>query len=92
MAMKAKEMGKPGKVCEISFRPAKGGAVSETRTEYQRGGQGGGPDVDYEHETAVHPTMAHAVNHLKNHLAEAFPQGDRSSVEPDVADAAGSEE
>jgi hypothetical protein len=64
---------KPGRLSEISFRPAdKGGAISETRTEYKRGGQGGGPDVDYDHETAVHPTIEHAVKHLKAKLGPAM--------------------
>lgn len=83
MRMKAKEMGKPGKVCEISFRPAEGGAVSETRTEYKRGGQGGGPDVDYDHETAVHPTLEHAVKHLKAALGPAFAGQHAEEPEPE---------
>jgi hypothetical protein len=66
------ERGRKGRLCEISFRPAEGGAISETRTEYKRGGQGGGPDVDYDHETAVHPTLEHAVKHLKKELGPHF--------------------
>jgi hypothetical protein len=69
----AKERIRPGKVCEISFRPADtGGAESETRTEYKRGGQGGGPDVEYDHETGIHPTLEHAVKHLKETLGPHF--------------------
>ena len=73
MAMKEKR-GRKGRLCEISFRPADGGAISETRTEYKRGGQGGGPDVEYDHETAVHPTLEHAVKHLKKELAPHFQE------------------
>jgi len=70
--MAMKDRGRKGRLCEISFRPADGGAISETRTEYKRGGQGGGPDVDYDHETAIHPTMEHAERHLRKTLGPAF--------------------
>jgi hypothetical protein len=72
--MAMKEKGHKGRLCEISFRPADGGAISETRTVYKRGGQGGGPDVDYDHETAVHPTLEHAVKHLKKELGPHFQE------------------
>jgi hypothetical protein len=77
--MAMKEKGHKGRLCEISFRPADGGAISETRTVYKRGGQGGGPDVDYDHETAVHPTLEHAVKHLRKTLGPAF--GDEEEAE-----------
>lgn len=63
--------GKP-EVKEVSFKPAKGGIVSETRKEVKRGGQGGGPNYDYEHETAVHPTIESAHAHLTAMMGHAF--------------------
>lgn len=63
--------GKP-EVKEVSFRPAKGGIVSETRKETKRGGQGGGPISDYEHETAVHPTIESAHEHLSAMMGHHF--------------------
>lgn len=33
-----------GEVIAVEFRPAKGGATSETHMKYKRGGQGDGPD------------------------------------------------
>jgi hypothetical protein len=83
--MAMKERGRKGRLCEISFRPAEGGAISETRTEYKRGGQGGGPDVEYDHETAVHPTLEHAVKHLKKELAPHF-QEEFKQDEPEEED------
>jgi hypothetical protein len=80
-----------GKLIELTFRPAEGGALSEGIRHIPRGGQGGGGDFDVHRFEAIHSTKAHAVNHLKNHLAEMFPQGDRSSVEPE-ATGAGDEE
>lgn len=48
----------------VEFRKAKGGVISETRFKTARGGQGGGPDCDYNHETAIHTTAEHAQAHL----------------------------
>lgn len=62
-------------VCEVSFKPAKGGLVSETRTKSKRGGQGGGPDYDYETENGVHSTLEHASKHLKSTLGHHFGEG-----------------
>lgn len=59
-------------VKEVSFKPAKGGVVSETRKEVKRGGQGGGPMHDYEHETAVHPDMESAHAHLSAMMSHCF--------------------
>ncbi len=61
--MKKAQGGKP-EVDEVSFKPAEGGVISETRSKYKRGGQGGGPDYDYEHTTAIHSTIEHAQAHL----------------------------
>lgn len=67
----AKAKGK-SEVMEVSFRPAKGGVISETRSRTKRGGQGGGPDYDYETENGVHPTVKHAAAHLEKTLGHAF--------------------
>ncbi len=61
-----------GEVKEVSFRPAKGGVVSETRREYKRGGQGGGPMMDHESETAVHADMKSAMSHMKSCMGHCF--------------------
>ena len=52
------------------------------------GGQGGGPDVDYYRETAVHPTLEHAVKHLKKELGPHFQEEseDRSQESGDGGD------
>lgn len=65
-----------GEVISVEFRPAKGGVVSETRTKYKRGGQGGGPMDDYEHETAVHSTKEDAAAHLHAALGKAWGGSD----------------
>jgi hypothetical protein len=70
-------------VVEVSFRPAKGGVVSETRTETKRGGQGGGPSMDYDQETAVHPTAEDAHAHLDKMMAGCWGKG---SETPETAD------
>jgi hypothetical protein len=44
---------------EISFRPAKGGLISETR--HKSRGNGFMSDS----ETAVHPNIGHAMKHMK---------------------------
>ena len=55
---------------EVAFRPIAGAhSISVTRTKTARGGQGGGPDFDYESEEKVHPTLKHA----QAHLAAVFP-------------------
>jgi len=46
---------------EVSFKPATGGMISETR--HKTGGGKFGPD--YKHDTAVHGSLGHAVRHLK---------------------------
>lgn len=56
----------------IKFTPAKGGMISQTELKTERGGQGGGPTHDYTAETTVHPTMDHAVAHMKAKLGHAF--------------------
>lgn len=67
----------------VEFRPAKGGVISETKTKVHRGGQGGGPDYDYEREETGHPTHEHAAAHLKKMLGHAFGQ---APVEPKADD------
>jgi hypothetical protein len=65
-------MAKKAEIVEVSFKPATGGIVSETRSKMRRGGQGGGPDWDYETESGVHPTLKHASEHLKATLGHHF--------------------
>lgn len=65
----AKRSGKP-EIEGVHFKPAKGGLISETSMKFKRGGQGGGPMHDYEHETAVHPTMEHAQAHLAKMMSQ----------------------
>jgi len=66
---------KPGHVESISFRPAEGGLVSETTTKYKRGGSGGGPDSEYDRETGIHPTIEHAIAHLKETMGHHYKGG-----------------
>lgn len=78
MSANSSSKGKPT-VTSVEFRPAKGGVVSETRTETKRGGQGGGPMCDYDSATAVHPTLESAADHLKKHMGNAFSDSDREA-------------
>lgn len=71
MAKESSSRGKP-EVQEVTFRPAKGGVVSETRMKYKRGGQGGGPMNDYESQTAVHSSHEEPSKHLKAMLGRCF--------------------
>lgn len=64
-------------VSEVTFRKAKGGVISETRKEIRRGGQGGGPVMDYEHESAVHSDMKSAHDHLTAMLGHSFEGSDK---------------
>ncbi len=52
---------------EVSFKPATGGMISETR--HKTGGGKFGPD--YKHDTAVHGSLGHAVRHLKTAFGKA---------------------
>ena len=70
-------MPRKSELVEVSYRPAKGGIVSETRTRTRRSGQGGGPDYDHETEQGVHPTTQHAQAHLKElfaHIVDHLPE------------------
>lgn len=69
--MKKERGGKP-EIQSVNFEPAEGGLVSETRMKYKRGGQGGGPDYDYETERAIHPSIEHAAEHLREKLGHHF--------------------
>lgn len=61
---------------EVHFSAMKGpdgnGMRSLTTTATPRGGQGGGPSFDREEEETFHPTMGHAVKHLKTSMAHCF--------------------
>jgi hypothetical protein len=65
-------MAKKAELLEVSYKPAQGGVISETRTRMKRGGQGGGPDYDHETEQAVHPTLEHAQKHLSKVFGKTF--------------------
>lgn len=78
--MKTDSNGKGNRECvSVEFKPAKGGVVSESRFETKRGGQGGGPMMDYDHETAVHPTEESAHEHLGKMLGQHFEGADRDT-------------
>jgi hypothetical protein len=74
-------MSRKSELIEVSFKPAKGGIISETRTKVKRGGQGGGPDYDYETENGAHPDLAHAAAHLKSTMGHCF-SGSAKTEEP----------
>lgn len=71
--------GKKGELIEVSFKPAKGGVISETRSKHKRGGQGGGPDYDYETENAVHSSAEAAGKHLASTMAHCFTGGEHGA-------------
>jgi hypothetical protein len=64
----------------LSFRPAKGGVISELSMRTKRSGQGGGGMHDYESETTVHPTMEHAKAHLEKHMGDCFGGSEKSEA------------
>jgi hypothetical protein len=85
--MSANSSSKGKRICEsVEFRPAKGGVVSETRYKVARGGQGGGPTHDYEHESGVHATKEDAHAHLDKMMGGAWATGEdtapKSEEEP----------
>ncbi len=61
---------------EISFKPATGGMISESR--HRTNGDKFGPD--YKHETAVHPSIGHAVRHLKTSMGKAMGKKKNESM------------
>ena len=66
---------KPKKLTvSLSFRPASNGVVSEHHQTSERAKTG----AAYEHhsETTVHPTMKHAVDHLKSTMKHLFKDSD----------------
>lgn len=65
-----------GSVESIDFKPAIGGMISETRRKVSGGKFG----PDWKHETAVHPSIGHAVRHLKAAFGKsAGKKSDRSA-------------
>lgn len=52
----------------IDFKPATGGLISTTR----RMSKGGKFGPDYKSETAVHPSLDHAVRHMKKTFGESL--------------------
>ena len=68
-----------GEIHSVEFRPAKGGAISTTRTKFKRGGTGGGGDYDFEEQNEVHPNLSvekiraiirHALSNPEEEMAE----------------------
>lgn len=59
--MSNSDYGDNASVQGIEFKPATGGMISETRHKVSGGKYG----PDYKYETAVHPSIGHAVRHLK---------------------------
>lgn len=51
-----------GELQDVTFRPAKGGLISETSHKV-KGGKFG---PDYKRETAVHGSLGHAMRHMKD--------------------------
>lgn len=81
MSSNSNSRSRKGEMVGMEFKPAKGGAVSETHMRYKRGGQGGGPTEDHEHETAVHPTLQHAQDHMAAMMGHCFTDGEGKSDE-----------
>ncbi len=50
-------------VQEVSFKPATGGMISETRRKMAGDGKFG---PEWKTETAVHANLGHAIRHLKS--------------------------
>ena len=72
-------------VVAVEFRPLKeGGVMSTTRTETKRGGQGGGPSMDYESEDRAHSTMEDAHAHLTKCLGHCMPEGKADEADRDT--------
>jgi hypothetical protein len=74
---------------EVHFGPLKPGLESITTTHSARGGQGGGPSWDHAEEKQFHPTMAHAVKHLKSTMGHCFANAPEKE---DVSEAESGEE
>jgi len=92
MAKESNSRDRKGEVMGLEFKPAKGGLISETTTKYKRGGQGGGPMEDHERESAVHPTIKHAQEHLAAVMGHCCPSGtDKEDDEPNRETAADEE-
>ncbi len=53
--------GPNGGLQDVTFRPATGGMISETSSKHE-----GKMGLDYKREIAVHPSVGHAVRHLKS--------------------------
>ena len=53
------------KINSVSFEPASGGLISKTH------GEDGGPGYSAPNST-IHPSMSHAIQHLKSTLGHVF--------------------
>lgn len=63
----------PGRdVLEVAFKPARGGLISETRIRRKVGKSASYDLGPSDSETAVHPSIGHAVKHLKDTFGSSF--------------------
>lgn len=67
--------GPNGGLQDVTFRPAIGGMISETSTKKE-----GKMGPDYRRETAVHPSIGHAVRHLKSLFGGEERTGKKKSM------------
>ena len=70
IALRESQQKKPAgkkRLIEVTFKPAKGGAISTTR--HSTGDDDYGPS---ESESAIHPTADHAAQHLMVTMAGCF--------------------
>ncbi len=72
--MMGKKMPERGhkEVTGLRFKPAENGLMSEMSHRTFRGGQGGGPDYDHGSTDTIHPSMHHAMQHLKKNMGHVF--------------------
>jgi hypothetical protein len=79
-------MANKSKLHEMKITPAEGGVHVETVHSTHRGGQGGGPTVDYEPMHSVHPSMESLNDHMAKHLKGVFPKGANEIEKADSAE------
>lgn len=77
--MKKKSMGKKGKAMSVEFSPLKGAAM-KSNTRYASHED---PDSPYggSSEEMAHPTMAHAVKHMKACMGTGSPEEEAAEGE-----------
>lgn len=80
-------------VHEMRLEPLDGqsGVISHTTHKLARGGQGGGPDYDYDTEKIHHPTLKHLTSHIAETMGQHFGK-ESAAEERNEAKAEGGEE